>query len=76
MTLISEQTSVASWNEPDGIAARGTLIVIPGRGERPELYERFGRAGPDCVREVTVTGYAEVHPQFGIDVGAQRDRGT
>lgn len=43
MTLISEQTPVASWNEPDGIAARGTLIVIPGRGERPELYERFGR---------------------------------
>ncbi|MGD0555518.1 MAG: hypothetical protein ABSA93_11115 [Streptosporangiaceae bacterium] len=43
MTLISEQTPVVSWNEPDGIAARGTLIVIPGRGERPELYERFGR---------------------------------
>jgi len=32
-----------SWSEPDGIAPRGTLIVIPGRGERPELYERFGR---------------------------------
>jgi len=32
-----------SWSEPDGIAPRGTLIVIPGRGEQPELYERFGR---------------------------------
>jgi alpha-beta hydrolase superfamily lysophospholipase len=33
----------ASWAEPDGVAPRGTLIVIPGRGEQPELYERFGR---------------------------------
>lgn len=43
MTLITEHTPVASWAEPDGIAPRGTLIVIPGRGEQPELYERFGR---------------------------------
>ena len=34
---------IASWAEPAGIAPRGTLIVIPGRGEQPELYERFGR---------------------------------
>jgi pimeloyl-ACP methyl ester carboxylesterase len=43
MSLITERTEVASWGEPDGIAPRGTLILIPGRGERPELYERFGR---------------------------------
>jgi hypothetical protein len=43
MSLITERTQVASWGEPDGIAPRGTLIVIPGRGERPELYDRFGR---------------------------------
>jgi len=43
MSLITERPQVASWGEPDGIAPRGTLIVIPGRGERPELYERFGR---------------------------------
>jgi alpha-beta hydrolase superfamily lysophospholipase len=43
MTLITEHTPVPSWTEPDGIAPRGTLIVIPGRGEQPELYERFGR---------------------------------
>src|ERR1700734_3541637 len=29
--------------ELEGVAPRGTLIVIPGRGEGPELYERFGR---------------------------------
>jgi alpha-beta hydrolase superfamily lysophospholipase len=43
MTLVTEHTLVASWAEPDGIAPRGTLIVIPGRGEQPGLYERFGR---------------------------------
>jgi alpha-beta hydrolase superfamily lysophospholipase len=43
MSLTTERTQVASWGEPDGIAPRGTLILIPGRGERPELYERFGR---------------------------------
>jgi alpha-beta hydrolase superfamily lysophospholipase len=42
-TLVSSGVPVISWSEPDGIAPRGTLIVIPGRGERPELYERFGR---------------------------------
>ena len=43
MTLISEQAAAAYWTEPAGIAPRGTLVLIPGRGESPELYERFGR---------------------------------
>jgi len=43
VSLITERTTAANWTEPDGVAARGTLIVIPGRGEAPELYERFGR---------------------------------
>jgi alpha-beta hydrolase superfamily lysophospholipase len=43
MTQVAQPVPVASWIEPDGINPRGTLVVIPGRGERPELYERFGR---------------------------------
>jgi pimeloyl-ACP methyl ester carboxylesterase len=39
----SLQATAAHWTEPEGIAPRGTLILIPGRGESPELYERFGR---------------------------------
>jgi alpha-beta hydrolase superfamily lysophospholipase len=31
------------WNEPDGIAPRGTLVVIGGRGEHAAVYQRFGR---------------------------------
>lgn len=37
------QPAVASWTEPEGLAPRGTLILVPGRGEHPEVYERFGR---------------------------------
>lgn len=36
-------SAVASWDEPDGLAARGTVILVVGRGEHPGLYERFGR---------------------------------
>ena len=43
MTVTTARATAANWAEPDGIAPRGTLIVIPGRGEGPELYERFGR---------------------------------
>lgn len=48
---MEEKRAVLAWNEPDGLAARGTLIVIPGRGEQPGLYERFGRRlGSDAYR--------------------------
>lgn len=31
------------WDEPDGMTPRGTLILLPGRGETPTSYVRFGR---------------------------------
>jgi hypothetical protein len=43
MTLADQDVPVIAWNEPDGLIARGTVIVIPGRGELPTVYERFGR---------------------------------
>lgn len=36
-------TLSTSWDEPEGLAARGTLIVLAGRGEHGGVYERFGR---------------------------------
>ncbi|MDF3149015.1 MULTISPECIES: lysophospholipase [unclassified Streptomyces] len=36
-------SSSFSWDEPEGLAARGTLIVLAGRGEHGAVYERFGR---------------------------------
>jgi pimeloyl-ACP methyl ester carboxylesterase len=32
-----------AWTEPSGLNPRGTVLLIPGRGEEPALYERFGR---------------------------------
>jgi alpha-beta hydrolase superfamily lysophospholipase len=34
---------VASWREPTGSTPRGTVVVVPGRGEHAGVYERFGR---------------------------------
>lgn len=36
-------SSSFAWDEPEGLAARGTLIVLAGRGEHGGVYERFGR---------------------------------
>jgi alpha-beta hydrolase superfamily lysophospholipase len=56
MTLVDQQASVVAWNEPEGLVPRGTLIVIPGRGELPALYERFGRRlSSDAYRVRVVT---------------------
>lgn len=42
---------VARWDEPAGLNPRGTLVVLPGRGERPEVYRRFGtRLAADAYR--------------------------
>jgi alpha-beta hydrolase superfamily lysophospholipase len=43
MTAAPTIGAPARWDEPAGIAARGTLVVVPGRGEHPGVYERFGR---------------------------------
>jgi pimeloyl-ACP methyl ester carboxylesterase len=43
MTLVDQQVPVVTWTEPEGIAVRGVLVLIPGRGEQPAHYERFGR---------------------------------
>jgi len=43
MTVADQHTPVTGWNEPDGLIPRGTVVVIPGRGETPGVYERFGR---------------------------------
>jgi alpha-beta hydrolase superfamily lysophospholipase len=56
MTSLQEHTPVRAWDGPDGIAPRGTLVVIPGRGENPDVYERFGRRlGFDGYRVRAVT---------------------
>ncbi len=43
MALVDQHVPLLTWTEPEGIACRGTLVIIPGRGEQPAHYERFGR---------------------------------
>lgn len=51
MTVAGAVPVVASWREPDGIAPRGTVVIVPGRGEHAGVYERFGsRIGADGYR--------------------------
>lgn len=39
---MTSTTSVSTFDEPAGVAPRGTVILLPGRGEQPGLYRRFG----------------------------------
>ncbi len=56
MTLADQHVPVMAWNEPDGLIPRGTVMVIPGRGESPAVYERFGRRlAADAYRVRAVT---------------------
>ncbi|MEQ3554306.1 lysophospholipase [Pseudonocardia nematodicida] len=43
MTVAGAVPVVSSWTEPEGIVPRGTVVVVPGRGEHAAVYERFGR---------------------------------
>lgn len=40
---MSTLPTIATWDEPEGVKPRGTLIVLAGRGEEASVYNRFGR---------------------------------
>ena len=48
------------WRPVEGAAQRGTLVLLPGRGENPAVYQRFGR-------RLAADGYL-VH---ALDLGAE-----
>lgn len=64
MTVAGAVPAVASWLEPEGVAPRGTLVVLPGRGEHAGVYERFGR-------RISTDGY-RVHAVADPTVDEQR----
>ena len=53
------------WS-PDGAASRGTVVVLPGRGEHPGVYQRLGR-------RLAVDGYTAVVADLGPAVAAVDD---
>ena len=40
-TLGTDTDAPLAFAGPEGPAPRGTIIVIPGRGEQPAVYQRF-----------------------------------
>src|SRR3984957_14885726 len=58
-----------SFLEPDGgPAPRGTVVLVPGRGERAEVYRRFGtRLSVDAYR-------VHVVPDPPVDADGVRDQ--
>lgn len=79
-------SALRTWHEPTaGPDARGTVVLLVGRGETPEVYERFGRRlAADAYRVVAVGTHdpsapavaallADLpapHVLLGVDVGA------
>lgn len=60
---MTSTTSASAWDEPAGIAPRGTVLLLPGRGEQPGLYRRFGaRIAADGYR-VRVLSDPAAHPE-------------
>ncbi|MFC8432415.1 alpha/beta hydrolase [Streptomyces sp. NPDC057253] len=55
-------STTSSWDEPEGLTARGTLIVLAGRGEHGGVYERFGRRLAFDAYRVRALGDASADP--------------
>jgi pimeloyl-ACP methyl ester carboxylesterase len=56
MTAVSSDHEILSFHEPEGIGARGTLVLIPGRGEQPGVYRRSGQRFANDAYRVHVVG--------------------
>ena len=60
MTQHDQPAAIVGWDEPEGLNPRGTVIILPGRGEQPAVYERFGRRiSADAYRVRAVASPAE-----------------
>ncbi|MCW2874613.1 alpha/beta hydrolase [Actinacidiphila oryziradicis] len=60
--MTSSDPAVHAWDEPEGLAPRGTVIVLPGRGEHGGVYERLGRRLAFDAYRVRVLGDAVRDP--------------
>jgi alpha-beta hydrolase superfamily lysophospholipase len=65
------ELDTVEWREPAGLNPRGTLVVLGGRGEPPEVYARFGaRLSADAYRVVVISNADPVGPAARAEVAA------
>jgi alpha-beta hydrolase superfamily lysophospholipase len=56
--------ATARWAPAEGVTVRGTVVLLPGRGEHPGLYARLGT-------RLAFDGYRVVAVASGDDVAAE-----
>jgi pimeloyl-ACP methyl ester carboxylesterase len=60
---------VRTWEVPGHLNARGTLFVLTGRGETPEVYQRFAsRIASDAYRVVVISATEHLEPQAATEI--------
>jgi len=72
-TLLDSVTELdtVEWREPAGVNPRGTLVVLGGRGEPPEVYARFGaRMSADAYRVLVVSTADPAGPAARAEIAA------
>ncbi|WP_375432325.1 alpha/beta hydrolase [uncultured Friedmanniella sp.] len=70
----TNQTDIARWHEPAGLNPRGTLVLLTGRGEPPEVYARFGRRlASDAYRVLVVSAGDHTEPGVRAEIAALLD---
>ncbi|MFI5764172.1 alpha/beta hydrolase [Streptomyces sp. NPDC051563] len=62
----TDHTDHADHFAPEGLLTRGTVVVVPGRGETPATYARFGRRLASDAYRVRVLDL----PRSGDEAGA------
>jgi alpha-beta hydrolase superfamily lysophospholipase len=70
LAAVTELDTV-EWREPAGLNPRGTLVVLGGRGEPPEVYARLGaRLAADAYRVVVVSTADPAGPAARAEIAA------
>ncbi|GAB2573080.1 alpha/beta hydrolase [Microlunatus antarcticus] len=65
------ELDTVEWREPAGLNPRGTLVVLGGRGEPPEVYARFAaRLSADAYRVVVVSTADPAGPAARTEITA------
>jgi pimeloyl-ACP methyl ester carboxylesterase len=66
MTTVSALPDVSSWDNPPHLDARGTIVLLPGRGEDPRLYERLGARLSADAYQVRAVADPTRHPELTV----------